>query len=403
MWLVRHQDTGAFCAAKLIEADGDALRFEREAELSARLTHRNLVRVFDYVREENGQAALIMEHLRGETVEDVLHRHGQLPASAAVALVVAVLRGVEHAHSRGIVHRDLKPANIFLAVEPDGLVIPKILDFGIAKSIESEGSILLTQQGHVLGTPAYMSPEQVRGEPVGPASDVFSLGVLLYELLTGELVFRAPSAHAAMLAILEREAAQHASIPDDLWPVLERALAKSPADRWSSAEDMRAALQGCAAYVACDPDAALAALDLRVPPLPSTPMRRSEPSYPPLELPKPNLVAAPLPIPGLSRGPSPRAIAWALVAAAVLVLTGTSLFGRGTPLAAATPDPQLARVPAAPPSIAVVAVVPEPSALVAKPHANKSATQKTLAAKLGPTPPTDARPTASPAAKPKRH
>lgn len=407
VWLVRNQETGAFFAAKLVEvASGqDELRFQREVELSARLTHRNLVRVFDYVREDHGRAALVMEHLRGETLEDVLRRVGPLPVSAAVAVIVAVLRGVEHAHAQGIVHRDLKPSNLFLAVESDGLVIPKVLDFGIAKETESTRAILLTQQGHVLGTPAYMSPEQVRGEQVGPASDLFSLGVVLYEALTGQLVFRAPSAHAAMLAILEREAAPHPAIPADLWAVLARALAKSPEQRFADAAEMRAALEACVEYTECDPEHELQALHLQVAPLPepATKPRISAPSYPPVELAETELAlritsAPPLVIPGLSQ--PPRAALWGVAAAAMVsVLLGGSLLGRGTTIAAATARTSITRM-APVPVVSETIPPPEPSVVV-KPRIGKSAAQKTLAAKLGPPPPSEARPTPTSGAKPK--
>ena len=247
--------------------------------MSARLTHRNLVRVFDYVHETDGSAALVMEHLRGETLESLLARHGALPVGAAVACLVALLRGLEHAHERDVVHRDLKPSNVFLAVEPDGYVVPKLLDFGVAKAIDEHG-ILLTQRGLIVGTPAYMSPEQVRGEHVDASSDVFAAGAMLYEMLTGVLAFRAPSAQAAMIAVLQRELEPRPEVPAELWPVVERALQKDPAARYASATALRAALEEAAQYTQYDGPAALRELEPVVAELPPLPPRVS--SFPSL-------------------------------------------------------------------------------------------------------------------------
>ncbi|RYZ64018.1 MAG: serine/threonine protein kinase, partial [Proteobacteria bacterium] len=285
VWLGRHRDTGALVAVKQLAAGTEqAERFRREAEISAQLTHRNLVRVFDYFVETDGSAALVMEHLRGETLENAVERRGALPVSAAVACIVAVLRGLEHAHERGVIHRDLKPSNVFLAVEPDGYVVPKVLDFGVAKNVD-ERAILLTQHGHIVGTPAYMSPEQVRGEHVGAASDLFAVGAMLYELLTGELAFRAPSAQAAMMAILQREIERHPLVPEALWPVLERALKKDPAERHASATALREALEEGVGYTEQDGVAALQALEPVVAELPELPPRvPSSPSFAPPSL-----------------------------------------------------------------------------------------------------------------------
>lgn len=274
VWLGRHRETGALLAAKLVRSgdamDEVALRFQREAELSARLSHRNLVRVHDFFREPDGQPVLLMEYLRGQTLEDRLQEWGPLSTSVGVAIFVAVLRALEHAHDLGVIHRDLKPANVFLAVEPDGVVIPKLLDFGIAKTTEQQ-SILLTQNGQVLGSPAYMSPEQVRGLDIGASSDVFSAGTLLYEMLTGRLAFTAASAHGAMAAVLEREITPHESISVEIWPVVEQALRKDPEQRFATIRAMRLALEEAAGYSETAGAAALAMLEMKLPPVPALP------------------------------------------------------------------------------------------------------------------------------------
>lgn len=381
VWLGRHRDTGALLAVKLLEAGTEqaepAARFRREAEIAARLTHRNLVRVFDYVHEADGSAALVMEHLRGETLEDVIARHGSLPPTAAVACIAGVLRGLEHAHERGVIHRDLKPSNVFVAVEPDGYVLPKVLDFGVAK-LTDERAIVLTQHGHIVGTPAYMSPEQVRGEHVGIESDLFSAGAMLFEMLTGQLAFRAPSPHAAMLAIIQRELEPHPAIPEAVWAVLERALRKDPAERHASAAAFREALESCVQYTEPEGADALRALAPVVSALPELPAR--VPSSPSLTPPSLHPVAAdrsaPLPA-GLTVTAAarlvttPRGKLWgALAACAAIALVGGSALrsgpkppalsmraaavARSAPPPAAQPAP--ATVEAAPPAVSAKAV-----------------------------------------------
>lgn len=348
VWLGRHRDTGALLAVKLVHPGGDEQaigdRFRREAEIAARLSHRNLVRVFDYVHESDGQSALVMEHLRGETLEQLLARLGPLSTEAALAIAVPILRGLDHAHARDVIHRDLKPANIFLSVEPDGVVIPKVLDFGIAKATD-EGAILLTQDGHILGTPAYMSPEQVRGETLSAASDVFSVGALLYEMITGQLAFRAPSAHAAMVAIMQRTVEPHPAIPEALWPVLERALCKRAEDRFASAAALREALEAAAEYTEERGGAQLQALQPVVAPLPelpprvpSLPTRVSSPSIAPMAFSKSrrkshSAIATTVPaleaLPALPVGFSPSRRFFAAAGASVLVFAAALLTARG--------------------------------------------------------------------------
>ncbi len=283
VWLGRHRETNNLVAAKLVHArqDQDALaqRFQREAELSAGLVHRNLVRVHDYFREDDGQPVLLMEYLRGQTVEEVMRTQGAIAVDATVAIVVAVLRGLHQAHALGIIHRDIKPSNIFLATEPDNVIIPKLLDFGIAKSKDVR-AISLTQDGEVLGTPAYMSPEQVRGGDVGVGTDIFSMGAVLYEMLTGDLAFAAATPSAALAAVLERKVQPHANIPDALWPVIDRALAKRSGERQQSVEELRGELEAAAAYREASGQQAIQSLHVLVPKLPLLPALTPAPFSP---------------------------------------------------------------------------------------------------------------------------
>jgi serine/threonine protein kinase len=172
-------------------------RFLREARLAARLSHPNIVAVYD-VGEENGLPFIVMEYVEGETLADVRRRRGRLEPDEAVSVALEACAGLETAHEAGLVHRDVKPQN--LLVTPGGTV--KIADFGIARSLDGTQ---LTQAGTVLGTAAYLAPEQAAGEPATAVADVYSLGAVLYELLTGRPPYVADS--LAELAARQREGA----------------------------------------------------------------------------------------------------------------------------------------------------------------------------------------------------
>ncbi|HSK14824.1 MAG TPA: protein kinase, partial [Gaiellaceae bacterium] len=169
-------------AGHLASDEGFRLRFLREARMAASLSHPNVVQVFD-AGEENGQPWIVMEHVPGTTLAEELARSGPLAAEAVAALAPQACAGLEHAHGAGLVHRDVKPQNLLL--REDGVL--KIADFGIARAAEQTR---LTQVGALLGTAAYLAPEQAAGEPVTPAADVYSLGIVLYELLTGRTPFQ---------------------------------------------------------------------------------------------------------------------------------------------------------------------------------------------------------------------
>jgi eukaryotic-like serine/threonine-protein kinase len=216
-------------------------RFLREGRLAARLTHPNVVAVYD-AGEEEGLPYLVMEHVAGETLAALLARRGRLPPGEAVALVLQACDGLEHAHAAGLVHRDVKPQN--LLVTHDGTV--KVADFGIARA---EGSTQVTQAGTILGTAAYLAPEQATGGAVGPPADVYSLGAVLYELLAG----RPPFEDETLEALLVRHRAGPAApprplegdVPAELEEVVMRTLARLPEYRPPSAaalaEQLRAA------------------------------------------------------------------------------------------------------------------------------------------------------------------
>lgn len=246
VWVARNEATQAEVAVKTLHRSERSPvhdeRFRREARLSATISHRNVVRVFDLVDEADGTLGLVMELLRGSTLEEAIRERGALSALQAVAVAAPVLSAMHHVHQKGIVHRDVKPANVFLAVEPDGHVIPKLLDFGIAK-LPAAGSAL-TMDGSVLGTPHYMSPEQIRGlGDLDGRSDMFAFAVLLYEMLTGVRVFQRDAAAASLAAVLEHEVDPDPRIEPRLWIAISRALAKRPYERFATCAEFADALR----------------------------------------------------------------------------------------------------------------------------------------------------------------
>ncbi len=248
VWAARNEATGAEVAIKVLPVGHDeesGLRFRQEARIGALLMHRNVVRVFDLVEDPSGALVLVMERLRGQTLDQVLTAQGRLSARATVAVAQGVLDGLTHAHEKGFVHRDVKPSNILLAVESDGMLIPKVLDFGIAKAATRTSPI--TREGILVGTPQYMSPEQISGKPIDERSDVFACAVMVYESLTGCAPFAADSINGTLVAILERRLKKPPEIDAQLWAALELALCKRPAERYTSARAFSRALQDAVA------------------------------------------------------------------------------------------------------------------------------------------------------------
>src|SRR5580693_8949482 len=172
-------------------------RFRREARAMSQLTHPNTTKVFLYGELEDGSLYIIMEFLEGKNLNQTVRADGPFPVARALPVLIQVCGALAEAHDAGIIHRDLKPENIFL-VQSGGLRdYAKVLDFGLAKVGERQmrpGSVILTQEGMVFGTPEFMSPEQAQGKPLTPTSDTYSLAVILYEVLTGKLPFEAKTA-----------------------------------------------------------------------------------------------------------------------------------------------------------------------------------------------------------------
>ena len=225
-----------FEGRELEEARG---RFFREAEMAGRLSHPHIVTIFD-AGEHDGTAYIAMELLRGRHLVEHTQPERLLPVAVALDLVGRLSDALHFAHQRQVVHRDIKPANVMY--DPSGAEL-KITDFGIARLTDSAR----TRTGVVLGTPSFMSPEQLQGREVTGRSDLFSLAVTLYQLLTAHLPFRADSMPALMLKIVQdphpRIRAIRPDLPEKLDAFFERALGKDPADRFDSGAAFAAALR----------------------------------------------------------------------------------------------------------------------------------------------------------------
>ncbi len=206
-------------------------RFKREAQSAAALSHPNIVSIFDRGASEDGTYYIAMEYLSGGTLKDRILSRGALPARTAAAVALQIAEALRAAHERGVIHRDIKPHNILITESGD----VKVTDFGIARAASSS---TMTRTGSILGTAHYISPEQAMGEPVGPASDLYSLGIVLYEMLTGELPYDADTplgiAMKHVNGRLRPPKEMDPSIPAGINAVTCRLLAKHPEDRYAS-------------------------------------------------------------------------------------------------------------------------------------------------------------------------
>jgi eukaryotic-like serine/threonine-protein kinase len=219
-------------------------RFRREARAVAQLSHPNIVTVIDR-GDDRGRQYIVFEHVEGENLKELVQRTGRLPVRRALELVLPVADGLAFAHEHGLVHRDVKPQNVLLSREGD----VKVTDFGIARSLDVEHGV--TQTGTVMGTGEYLAPEQASGQPVSPATDVYSLGVVLWELLAGDVPFVGENFVAVALRHVNEPPPSLREQRPDVSPRLDaavtRALAKDPAHRFPSMAALAAELRACLA------------------------------------------------------------------------------------------------------------------------------------------------------------
>jgi eukaryotic-like serine/threonine-protein kinase len=251
VYLAEHVKMGRQCAIKVIRPglmnDVQAInRFAREAANASRITHPNIATIYDYGEADGGLVYLAMEFVDGPTLSTVLAQEGALPPARAVEIARQVAEALSAAHEFGIIHRDLKPDNIMLARTRDRREVVKVVDFGIAKATEGSRQ-QLTQTGVVIGTPEYMSPEQLVGDPADGRTDIYSLGCVLYKMLVGEAAFAGPSGEASVNRRLT-EAPPHPrklkpGVPKALDELTVKALARRPGERFQTAAELRDALQ----------------------------------------------------------------------------------------------------------------------------------------------------------------
>ncbi len=221
-------------------------RFQREARVVSQLRHPNLLEVFDF-GEDQGRWYLVMERLEGIELTEAIELKGTYDLDEAASILDAVLSALDSTHSYGLVHRDVKPSNIFLARTVAGEILVKLVDFGIVQEVAS-GNVHLTETGFLVGTPGYVSPEQARGATIDARSDLYSLGCVMFEMLAGRPPYINPSPikllqeHVFAPVPSPRDFKLDLKYADQADAFLARALAKSPGDRYSSAEEMRTAL-----------------------------------------------------------------------------------------------------------------------------------------------------------------
>jgi serine/threonine-protein kinase len=345
VYLGEHLKIGRHDAIKVLRdalaTDREAIaRFTRGARNVAAVQHPNVCTVYDYGDTQDGLPFLAMEFIPGESLKELLDREGRLPLARAVSIAVQVAGALQAAHDAEIVHRDLKPANIMIMPARDSSDAVRVVDFDIAKGARDGEESELTRLGFVVGTPEYMSPEQLMGERLDGRSDLYSLALVLFRMLAGTLPFRADSAQELMIQRLTvrpmplAEALPGATFPAGLEAVLQRALARRPIDRHAGAADFARELQAATATAA----------PAAVPTVAFTPASRPE-------IPETRVATAPLapagaaePAAAAPRARSGRMAVWVTAAAAAVVLAAGGVYwsvsgGTKVPLPASDPLP----------------------------------------------------------------
>ena len=252
VYLGEHVKMSRQCAIKvmspaLLNDAESAARFAREASNAARIIHPNVAAVFDY-GESEGVIYLVMEYVDGEPLARILKREAPLALDRAIDIAGQIADGLGAAHELGIIHRDLKPDNILITRNKAGREVVKVVDFGIAKAMQEGESESLTRTGHVIGTPEFMSPEQLLGDPIDARSDLYALGCILHLMLTAAPPLFAPTREQMIKRRLAEEAPTveelDGALPETIANIVARLLARAPGDRYASAAEVRDALAG---------------------------------------------------------------------------------------------------------------------------------------------------------------
>ncbi|MCA9585662.1 MAG: serine/threonine protein kinase [Myxococcales bacterium] len=303
---------GRICAVKVLnpnyngEADPEFhRRFYREASTAAKITHPNSVTIFDYGQTDDDIYYMAMEYLEGLTLHQAIRQSTTLPEERVARIARQICRALREAHALGVIHRDLKPANIFLVQnDDDDRDFVKVLDFGLVKHVSERPEDQLTQTGLFMGSPKYMAPEQIQGGHVDPRTDIYSLGIIMYEMLTGKVPFERPTSVNILMAHVGEPPPPMREVNPNLvcTPVFEdlvmRCIAKDPSERFSSMDEVLAAIKMATGASMTGQVAALHSGDWNTYPPP--PVRQSQPPY------TPNVSSSvPLPMAGTSHTPMP--------------------------------------------------------------------------------------------------
>lgn len=240
--------------AHLVTDEESKKRFEQEARAVSCLTHPNVVSVYDVGVTKYGEPYIVMEHLQGRSLQELLKEQGRMAWERALPIFVKATSALWHAHKKDVIHRDVKPSNIMIVPTDDDPEAVKIVDFGLAKLRSLTGEFQrLTKTGEVFGSPIYMSPEQCTGRKIDQRTDIYSMGIVMYEALTGRPPFREKSTIETIRKQIKAEAPRfrdvdpEISVPENLERITLRCLAKNPDDRYQTMEQLRADLEDCAA------------------------------------------------------------------------------------------------------------------------------------------------------------
>jgi len=315
----------------MLESAEMAQRFRGEIRLARKITHKNVCRIHEY-GEDGGLRYISMQYVDGVDLKHVLRTQGPLPPHDAYAVAQQVCRGLEAIHEEGILHRDLKAANIMR----DARGVVRLMDFGIAKEWSAEGAQGMTATGMIVGTPEYMSPEQAQGRKLDLRSDLYSMGVVTFELFSGDVPFRGETPIATIIKQIQQppplDGPEAARLPQALVPILRRALAKSPAERFGSSGELAEALARAQASTASSAPSPTrtAALPRELPEHQPTPTPTAVPTLVPTHVPTraaATLASSPPPrprareTPAVALAPARPAWLWPLVGVALVAVT----------------------------------------------------------------------------------